>query len=144
MSLFLLYRMDYNLVIDRIYETNLYPGLAKLTSLVKKEQPSITTKQIKQWYEGQLEIQLLHKEQKEEPKRHVVADVKNELWVLDIFDLSKYAEKNNNYRYILAMVDVFTRKAWVEALQTKDSETVGATCLSIMLEQSRTKSIIDG
>ena len=56
--------MDYNLVIDRIYETNLYPGLARLTALIKKEHPSITSKQIKQWYEGQLEIQLLHKEPK--------------------------------------------------------------------------------
>ena len=32
------------------------------------------------------------------------------------------------------MVDVFTRKAFAEPMQTKDSETVGATFLSIMLE----------
>jgi len=53
---------------------------------------------------------------------------------MDIFDLSKYQESNNKYRYILAMVDVLTRKAWAEPMQTKDNETVGATLLSIMME----------
>ena len=88
--------MDYNLVIDRIYETNNYPGLSKLTSLVKKEQPSITSKQIKQWYDAHLDVQLLHKTQKEKPTGHIVADVKNELWCLDIYDLSKYKDENND------------------------------------------------
>ena len=75
-SEFNIYEMDYNLVIDRIYETNNYPGLSKLSSLVKKEQPSITSKQIKQWFDAQLELQLLHKTQKEQPTGHIVADVK--------------------------------------------------------------------
>jgi len=56
--------MDYNALIDRIYEANNFPGLSKLTALVKKEDPSIIPKQIKQWYDAQLEIQVLHKEQK--------------------------------------------------------------------------------
>ena len=88
--------MDYSLVIDKMFETNNHPGLTKLTSLVKKEQPSITSKQIKQWFDAQLEVQLLHKNQKAQPTGHIVADVKNELWCLDIYDLSKYKDENND------------------------------------------------
>jgi hypothetical protein len=53
------------------------------------------------------------------------------------FDLSKYREHKNDYRYILAMVDKFSRRAWAEPMQTKDAETVGATCLSIMMEHKQ-------
>jgi transposase InsO family protein len=134
--------MDYNALIDRIYEANNYPGLSKLVTLVKKVNPSITPKQIKQWFDVQLEIQLLHKQEKKEASGHIVADVKNEIWCLDIFDLSKYRESNNNYRYILAMVDVFTRRAWAEPMQTKDSETVGATLQSIMMEAKEKPRVI--
>jgi len=71
--------MDYNALIDRIYEANNYPGLSKLVTLVKKVNPSITPKQIKQWFDVQLEIQLLHKQEKKEASGHIVADVKNEI-----------------------------------------------------------------
>ena len=45
-----------------------------------------------------------------------------EFWQFDIFDLSRYKAKNDDYRYLMACVDVFTRMAWVEPMKNKDSE----------------------
>ena len=50
--------------------------------------------------------------------------VPNELWQMDIFDLSKYMKQNKYYRYILCCIDVFTRKAYAEPMVFKDSESV--------------------
>ena len=39
--------MDTNLLIDKIYTDNNYPGLSKLISLVQKNEPSISKQKIK-------------------------------------------------------------------------------------------------
>lgn len=62
-----------NAIIDKIYEDNNYPGLTKLIQLVKKDNPSITKSEIEKWYNGQLEIQLLHQKQKADASGHIVA-----------------------------------------------------------------------
>ncbi len=46
---------------------------------------------------------------------------------MDTFDLSKYATNNDNYKYIFAVVDVFSRKAWVVPMKKQDkNETTEA------------------
>jgi transposase InsO family protein len=47
--------------------------------------------------------------------------VPNELWNVDIFDMSKHAAANKGFRYLLACVDVFTRRAFVESMKNKNS-----------------------
>jgi transposase InsO family protein len=134
--------MDYVTLIDRIYEKNNYPGYTTLIKLVQKEHPTITKTQIKKWHDAQLEVQLLHAQHKKEASGHVVADAVDEIWNLDILDLSKYKDNNNGYRYILAVVDVFSRKAYCEPMQTKDGETAGATLLGMMMEHKKTPKVL--
>ncbi len=38
---------------------------------------------------------------------------------LDIFVLQKYINSNNGYSYILCIMDVFSRKAWVYPMKSK-------------------------
>jgi hypothetical protein len=49
-----------------------------------------------------------------------------EFWQFDIFDLSRYKNQNDDYRYLMACMDVFTRKAWVEPMKNKDSDNCAA------------------
>jgi hypothetical protein len=46
---------------------------------------------------------------------------------MDIFDLSKYVGSNKNYKYILVIIDVFTRKAYVRPIKKKDVGDVMAS-----------------
>jgi hypothetical protein len=69
---------------------------------------------------------------------HVVALVPNELWLMDIFDMSRYMYSNKYYRYILCAIDVFTRKVYAEAMLLKDTETVTKT-FQHMLNNSHVK-----
>ena len=52
---------------------------------------------------------------------------------MDIFDLSKYVGSNKNYKYILVLIDVFTRKAYVRPMKKKDIGEVLASLEDIFL-----------
>ena len=48
----------------------------------------------------------------------------DEAFQMDIFDLSKYKSSNSNYKYILACIDVFTRKAYAKPMKNKNIDNV--------------------
>ena len=43
---------------------------------------------------------------------------------MDIYDISKYSKTNKNYKYLLVLMDVFTRKAFVRPSKNKSMEDV--------------------
>jgi transposase InsO family protein len=47
----------------------------------------------------------------------------NDQWQIDLFDFSKYSHWNSGYKYLLCVVDVFSRKAFVAALKRKSDTT---------------------
>jgi hypothetical protein len=112
-----------NNIIDEIYNDNNYPGLEKLYKLVKSDHPKITKNEVKDFLDNQLGEQLLKTTKKKSRKKlgTITATYENELWQLDIFDLSKFAKFNSNYLYILCAIDVFTRKAYCQAMKNKDA-----------------------
>ena len=110
--------------IKALYEDNNYPGLTRLTQIVRLNVPTITKQQVKAFYDKQTAKQLLAKKEKVDASGHIVAFALNENWQLDIFDLSRYKNQNEGVRYLLVAVDVFSRKAFVEPMHAKD----GVTC----------------
>ena len=123
-----------NAIIEDVYEKNNYPGRDRLIKLVKKDNPGITAGSIKRWYDNQLDVQLLHKQQKQGKTGHITAFVKNEIWNIAIFDLSKHWEHNKGMKYIFAVVDVFTRKAYAEPMTNKDGDSCAGALQSIIME----------
>lgn len=60
-------------------------------------------------------------------RRHVNVYGKNDLWQADLVEMIPYAKKNKNYKYILCVIDCFTKFAWAVPLKTKTAvETAGA------------------
>ncbi len=43
---------------------------------------------------------------------------------MDIFDLAKYYKENQGYKYILCIVDVYSRKVWTYKMKNKDNINV--------------------
>ena len=90
--------------------------LVKLASNV-----GIERRDVLKFLEKDVVTQQTKETKKKKPTGHVVAMVPNELWNIDIFDMSKYVEVNKGYKYILACVDVFTRMAFAEPMKKKNS-----------------------
>ena len=120
-------------IISSIYESANFPRLDTLSKKVQNQHPNITKSYIKKQYLNQLDIQLLHNQQRTKASGHVVAFSENEMWNIDIFDLSKHWADNGNMKYIFACVDVFTRKLYAEPMTSKDGENCAGALQSIIM-----------
>ena len=49
---------------------------------------------------------------------------RDELWQADLADVSRLQGDNDGVRYLLTVIDTFSRRAWAEPLKTKDAEGV--------------------
>jgi IS30 family transposase len=59
----------------------------------------------------------------------------NEQWSIDLADLNELSSYNNQYRYILVCVDLYTRYAFVKLLKNKNAYNVCNKFEQISTEQ---------
>jgi hypothetical protein len=56
--------------------------------------------------------------------RKVISNFPNEIWSCDLCQLDKLADDNDKYKFLLCIIDVFTRYAYVIPLKTKSDKDV--------------------
>lgn len=67
----------------------------------------------------------LHKPQRKNFQRQKVLSLgKNDIWATDLVDMSQFEDINDGYKWLLNVVDVFTRRAWGFALKNKDAISI--------------------
>ena len=109
-------------IIKEMQRNNNYPGPEKLMKLMAISNPEISRAEIKTFLSKDVGTQLTKVQHQKHTDGHITATQPYEFWQFDIFDLSRYRAKNDDYRYLMASIDVFTRMAWVEPMKNKDSE----------------------
>jgi len=57
-------------------------------------------------------------------RRKVIAYHVNDMWGADLADMNELIKYNNGYRYILNIIDIFSRHVWSYPLKTKSSKEV--------------------
>jgi hypothetical protein len=62
----------------------------------------------------------------------IISRYSNQLYCIDLIDMSMFSTKNRNINFILTCVDAFSRKTWLEKVKTKTSENVLAALKSIV------------
>ena len=82
----------------------------------------------------------LHKPiRKHFPKRYVfVRDVDN-IWGADLVDMRALAKQNDNFKYILMVIDVFSKYGWAVPIKFKTGEAVKIALESIIKEATPKK-----
>ena len=48
----------------------------------------------------------------------------DDLWQADLVDVSKIAKENRGYKFLLTVIDVFSKFAWVIPLMNKTSDSI--------------------
>ena len=80
---------------------------------------SIPLWKIKKWMHG-LDAYTIHKQAKNpSPRNPTFAYYKRYQFQIDLIELPKLSESNNQIRYLLTAIDIFTRYAFVEPLKNK-------------------------
>lgn len=75
--------------------------------------------------------ELMRRAVKPKEYRPVIADGRNDIWGLDLADMSEWHKVNDGYKYILCAIDVFSRYAWCRPLRTKEPKEVWSALESI-------------
>lgn len=57
-------------------------------------------------------------------RRAVLLKGIDDLWQADLIDIKKFSQVNNGYKYILVVIDCFSKYAWAVAVKTKNQHEI--------------------
>ena len=65
-------------------------------------------------------------------------------WSLDILDLKDYGPENNRgYRYVLVIIDNFSKFGWTVPLKIKNAQTIKDSLENILISSKRKPNLIE-
>ena len=73
---------------------------------------------------NKLADELHHRVIKSFPKRRVYVDSIDQTWAVDLVDMQQYSKQNKHYKYLLAVIDVFSKYGWLIPLKNKTGVAV--------------------
>ena len=83
------------------------------------------------------------------PKKNYATNKTNvyhidDIWSLDILDLKDYGPENNkNYRYVLVIIDNFSKFGWTIPLKNKNAQTIKDSFENILISSKRKPNLIE-
>ena len=95
-------------------ETSSFGGIERLYSRAKRDDRTVTRSRVKKWLSGQIPYSI-HK-----PVRHrflrnrIYVDNANDQWQADLADMQSLARHNKGFKYMLTVIDVFSKFAFVK------------------------------
>ena len=57
-------------------------------------------------------------------RRGVIANHVDEIWASDLVEMQQFSKWNKGYKYLLMVIDVFSKHGWIVPLKNKQGETV--------------------
>ena len=69
-------------------------------------------------------------------RRYIYSPGIDVIWTTDLILIPKYSKQNNGYKYILTILDVFSKFAWVAVTKKKDKKTI-ANAFENILKKGR-------
>ena len=117
-------------VLSRIYHDVKHPASYstawRLYTAAKNELPNLKVKQVKRWLTTR-DVYTLHKKPRKRflRRKTLVPRAYHQIQA-DLIDMSKISKENRKKKFILNVVDCFSRKMWVELIKSKSNKDVVA------------------
>jgi hypothetical protein len=70
-------------------------------------------------------------------KRRVLVGGIDAVWAVDLIDMQHYAKDNDNFKFILAVIDVFSKFGWMRVLKNKTGIEVAHALNEIITSSGR-------
>ena len=64
-------------------------------------------------------------------KRRVIVNGIDKIWAADLVDMQAFAKFNHGVRYLLAVIDVFSKYGWLIPLKDKTGKSVASAIKNI-------------
>jgi hypothetical protein len=118
-----------------------YPSPYKLFKIMKKDEPDVKFNKIIEVVENEKPYQL-HKKTKSTVQAHMVAFRENQIWLADLLDMSNYSRDNKGFKWILLVIDVFTRQCFAEPMKNKEKESSLSAFKKIIEDNGKPEKLI--
>ena len=84
-------------------------------------------------WSNQLAIELHKPVRRRFEKRTVFAKQVDDIWTADLVDMSSFSRSNKGYKYLLTVIDVFSKYGWIVPLKTKTGKEVAQAFRKLFL-----------
>jgi hypothetical protein len=121
-------------VCDAEFNSNVFTSTMKFYKYLCEKYINIKRKDVESFMSAQNIYSYTKKTRR--VSKPIVAKYANQMWCIDLIDMSMFSTKNKNVHFILTCVDAFSRKTWLEKVKTKTSENVLAALKSIVSRAS--------
>ena len=71
-------------------------------------------------------------------KRRVISYGIDKIWTADLVEIQKFSKWNKGVKYLLMIIDVFSKYGWIEPLKGKKTESV-SSAFDTIFEKSKRK-----
>ena len=107
--------------IQKLYEDNDFPGIEKLYLLARNKGLKVSRKEVALVVMNN-RVHQLYKKPPKKSNHPIVAPANDIEYQMDLLDMSKFYATNSHYRYILIMIDIFSRRGFATPIKTKSAE----------------------
>lgn len=95
---------------------------------------------VKTWFKKQIPYTIHKPVRKKFARRRVIVSGPGDQLQTDLVDMQEFTNKNDGYKYLLTVIDVFSKYAWVVPLKNKTAESVISAFKKIDLKNIRVQS----
>lgn len=127
---------------ELFYDPQQPAGFAGYQQLkLQARRQGIEPAQVRQWLKTQPGYTLHKPVVRNFVRRRVLVDGLDQQWQADLADVQKLADANDGVRYLLIVIDVLSRFAWVRPLKNKDAPTV-ASAFKAIFDEGREPDVL--
>ena len=76
------------------------------------------------------------------PKRSVISNGIDEIWAAYLVEMQKFSKWNDKVKYLLTVIDVFSKYGWIKPLKDKKTESVSEAFGEIFKTSKRKPKMI--
>lgn len=118
-----------------------YGGVEQLFRAAKQVLPAIKREQVEEWLSEQ-DTYTLHKPVRYTfPRKQVIVGGIDHQWQADLADVSQLKRDNDGFCFLLTVIDVFSKYAWVVPLKRKTQQAVTEAFISIFKEGRKPQTL---
>ena len=114
-----------------------FAGPQKLYNILKQNNQHVTHNKVKKWLHDQDAYSLLQPVKYRFKRQRVITRGIDDMWDIDLADMTNIAKHNDNYKFLLVVIDVFSKHLWVQPIQSKSHENVINAFIKIFQETKR-------
>lgn len=101
-----------------------FSSVKRFTNFLKKQKPTPDLKNSREWLQGQ-RAYTLHKPRRVRFQRnHYNLTNIGDFWQADLMDMQSLSRKNKGYKYILAVIDCFSKFGWCVPIKKKQPSEI--------------------